>query len=79
MTKTGIVRSSATLVSRAKHPSSLPGHGGHTWRGCPFVQHGKEMAWQIQTWQEEPGTQPIQEDRTMPNFVNFSIFKVKKV
>ena len=38
--------------------ASLPGHGGHTWRGCPFVQHGKEMGWQIQTWQGEPWRQP---------------------
>ena len=36
--------------------ASLP--GGHTWRGCPFVQHGKEVGWQNQTRQEEPGRQP---------------------
>ena len=23
-----------------------------------FVEHGKEVGWQIQTWQEEPGRQP---------------------
>ena len=35
-----------------------PGHGEHTWRGCPFVQHDKEVGWRIQTWQGEPGRQP---------------------
>ena len=42
MTKSGIVRSSPTLDSRAKHPS------------MPFRKHDKEVGWQIQTWQGQP-------------------------
>ena len=35
-----------------------PGHGGHTWRGYPFVQHGKKVGWRIQTWKGKPGRRP---------------------
>ena len=51
--------------------ASLPGHGDHTWRGCPFVQHGKEVGWQIQTWQEEPGRQPPSRETANAQFCHF--------
>ena len=38
--------------------ASPPGHGGHTWRRYPFIQHGKEVGWRIQTWQGEPRRRP---------------------
>ena len=81
MTKSGIVQSSATLASRAKHPSKST----RTWRPhlevgeLPFVysmvrkwagkfKHGRE------SFIED---NPIQEDRTCPNFVSVSIFKFR--
>ena len=57
MEKNDKIRHRAVILPWSQGQStqaSLQGHGGHTWRGCPFVQHGKEVGWQIQTWQGEP-------------------------
>ena len=36
--------------------ASPPQNGGHNWKGYPFIEHGKEVGWKIQTWQGEPGS-----------------------